>query len=251
MINASFGTYGFSQSEYDALAASGLLFVAAAGDANEDALHYPSNYQVDNVLSVGASTPWAKRAVFSNYGQFLDLVAPGVDVLSTAGGGYEYRSGTDMAAAHVSGAAALLSAWGGSSMTAPQVRQAMEQTAEDLGSPRRDNYFGHGLINAEKALAFLLADGVPANCTQVHDFGYGRLADLNNDCYVSLIDLELFALEWLNNCDDGNQWCNSVDFDGSGTVSLTNFATFSEQWLNCNDPLELNCSPCVPNWPTP
>jgi len=251
LINASFGSYGFSQSEYDALAASGLLIVAAAGDVNQDTSHYPSGYDIDNVLSVGASTPWAERADFSNYGPSLDLVAPGVDVLSTAGGGYEYRSSADMAAAHVSGVAALLSAWGGSSMTAPQVRQAMEQTAEDLGSPQRDDYFGHGLINAEKAIAFLVAEGVPTNCTQVHDFGYGRLADLNNDCYVSLLDLELFADEWLKNCDDSNQWCNSANFDGSGTVSLTNFAAFSEQWLNCNDPQQLNCSPCVPNWPTP
>jgi subtilisin family serine protease len=251
VINASFGAYGFAQSEYDALnsaAASGVLFVAAAGNDNDGEPHYPSGYDLDNVLSVAWSDPVGD---ISNWGPTIDIAAPGVDVLSTANGAYEYRSGTDMAAAHVSGVAALLFAWGGSSMSAPQVREAIEQTAEDLGSPGRDDYYGHGLINAEKAIAFLLAEGVPTNCAQVHDFGYGRSADLNNDCYVSLLDLKLFAIEWLNNCDDSNQWCNAANFDGSGTVSLTNFATFSEQWLNCNDPQELNCSQCIPNWPTP
>ncbi len=252
VINMSFGTYGFSQSEYDALnsaAASGVLLVAAAGDANDDTPQYPAGY--DNVFSVGASTSWGDRADFSNYGPTIDIVAPGVDVLSTANGAYEFRSGTAMAAAHVSGVAALLFSWGGTSMSAPQVREAIEQTAEDLGSPGHDDYYGHGLVNAEKALAFLLAEGVPTNCAEVHDFGYGRLADLNNDCYVSLLDLQLFAFEWLNNCDDGNQWCNAANFDGSGTVSFANFATFCQQWLGCNDPQELNCSPCIPNWPTP
>jgi V8-like Glu-specific endopeptidase len=249
VINASFGTYGFAQSEYDALnsaAASGVLLVAAAGDAND--VSSQSQYDLDNIISVAWSDTPGDTV---NWGPTIDIAAPGTDIISTANGAYEYRSGTDMAAAHVSGVAALLFAWGGTSMSAPQVRMAIEQTADDLGSPGRDDYYGHGLVNAEKALAFLLAEGVPTNCAEVHDFGYSRLADLNNDCYVSLLDLQLFALEWLNNCDDGNQWCNAANFDGSGMVSFANFATFCQQWLECNDPQELNCSPCIPNWPTP
>jgi len=250
VINMSWGIAEYSQALEEAVdnaAAAGVLLVAAAGDANNLSLHYPAGF--DNVLS---SVMWADSlGDTSNWGPTVDLAAPGVDVLSTANDGYEYRSGTDMATAHVSGVAALLFAAGGDGTTAQQVREAIEQTAEDLGSPGRDDYFGYGLINAEKALAFLLAEGIPTNCAQVHDFGYGRLADLNNDCYVSLLDLKLFAVEWLNNCDNSNLWCNTVNFDVSGAVSLPNFATFSEQWLNCNDPQELNCSPCIPNWPIP
>ncbi len=253
-INMSWGTPDYSQSLEEAVnkaGAAGLLMIASAGDAGADVPHYPSAYDNDSIISVGASTPWGSRADFSNYGSSVDIVAPGVDVLSTTNGidTYDHRSSTDMAVPHVTGTVALLATWKGSSMTAPQeIRKAMEQTAEDLGIPGRDDYYGHGLLNAEKALAYLMAGGIPSDCAQVHDFGYGYLSDLNNDCTVSLLDLELLAIEWLGSCDDSNQWCNRSDFAGSGNVSLPDFATFAAQWLSCNDPQELNCSPHIPNW---
>jgi subtilisin family serine protease len=255
VINASWGTPDYSESLYEAVknaGAAGLLLIASAGDTGADVPHYPAAYDSNNIISVGASTPWGDRADFSNYGSSVDIVAPGEMILSTARGSCEYRSSTDMAVAHVTGTVAVLLTWKGSSMTAPEeIRKAMEQTAEDLGAPGRDDYYGHGLLNTEKALAYLIADGIPSDCAQVHDFGYGYLADLNNDCAVSLLDLELLAVEWLSNCDESNQWCNTANFNGSGTVSFADFATFCQQWLSCNDPQELNCSPCIPNWPVP
>jgi thermitase len=119
--NNSWGGGGYSQSLRDAIAradAAGHLFVAAAGNGGADGVgdnndatpHYPSNYDVPNVISVAATDNRDALASFSNYGNnTVDLAAPGVDILSTLPGNrYGYYSGTSMATPHVTGVAALI-----------------------------------------------------------------------------------------------------------------------------------------------
>jgi len=116
LTSNSWGGGGFSQALYDAIAAAGaanIAFVAAAGNDGTDndvSPHYPSNYDLANVISVAATDNNDAKASFSNYGlTTVDLGAPGVDILSTLpGNSYGLASGTSMATPHVSGVCALI-----------------------------------------------------------------------------------------------------------------------------------------------
>jgi subtilisin family serine protease len=116
VINASWGGEGYSQATVDAIAEAdrqGTLFVAAAGNDsrdNDSQPHYPSSYDVPNIVAVAATDASDGLATFSNFGrEGVDLGAPGDHIYSTLPGGtYDWWSGTSMATPHVAGAAALL-----------------------------------------------------------------------------------------------------------------------------------------------
>ena len=82
-----------------------------------------------------------------------DVVAPGTNIISSIPGGYSVKSGTSMAAPHVSGAIALLLEKY-PDYTPLQIKQALESTATDLGSPGKDTRYGSGLINLANLLNF-------------------------------------------------------------------------------------------------
>ena len=110
VINMSIGGYGYSQSAYDALAAAadaGIIISASSGNDGKDndpSPHYPSDYDLENIISVGATDRNDVIADFSNYGRMsVDLTAPGVDIYScwiAADDDYATESGTSMAAPH-------------------------------------------------------------------------------------------------------------------------------------------------------
>ena len=116
LTNNSWGGGGYSQAMYDAIERAqkaDILFIAAAGNSgtnNDEQPHYPSSYNLPNVIAVAASTIEDKLASFSQYGfNSVHLAAPGKDILSTTPGGrYASFDGTSMATPHVSGAAALI-----------------------------------------------------------------------------------------------------------------------------------------------
>lgn len=118
VLNNSYGGFGFSQAELDAIRAlndAGILFVVSAGNetvSNDLFPLYPSSYISPNVISVAASGGGGIRANFSNFGEAtVNVTAPGEYILSTTPKNtYEFASGTSMSAPHVSGSAALVCA---------------------------------------------------------------------------------------------------------------------------------------------
>ncbi|MGQ9490229.1 MAG: S8 family peptidase [Anaerolineae bacterium] len=153
VINMSLGASSYSRGEemaVDYAWSRGAVVVAAAGNTSRESYHYPAAHP--NVIAVAATTADDYLASFSTRGEFVDVAAPGSSVYSTfRGGGYSYMSGTSMAAPHVSGLAALILSRN-PGLTPAQVRSLIEATVDDLGPTGRDIYFGHGRINAERAL---------------------------------------------------------------------------------------------------
>jgi thermitase len=116
VISASWGSTMKSRALEDVIRKAyenDILFVAAAGNAsvnNDRSPHYPSSYNVPNVVSVAALDRNDQLARFSNYGlKSVAVAAPGVDILSTwLGNQYEEKSGTSMATPVIAGVAALI-----------------------------------------------------------------------------------------------------------------------------------------------
>ena len=105
----------------------------------------------------------------SNYGDELDLVAPGVDIKSAyPDGRYIFLSGTSMAAPHVSGAAAMLKL-NDPSLTPFQIEEILKNNAKDLGDAGRDIYYGYGMVDLSKLIVHKIVkdEAIEPTCTEV------------------------------------------------------------------------------------
>ncbi|WP_234327293.1 type VII secretion-associated serine protease mycosin [Streptomyces sp. NRRL WC-3742] len=131
------------------------VVVASTGNDGKEGDTYPAAFPT--VLAVGASDRNNERAPFSQYGAFVKVAAPGVNMLSTVpGGGQCVDNGTSFAAPYVSGLAALLV--GAHPKWSPaQVRARIEQTAQRTErGPNR--FIGWGVVDPVKAVTKAPAD---------------------------------------------------------------------------------------------
>ena len=159
VINMSLGTTANVPSFWEAIQraeSAGITQVAAAGN-NGGSVIYPAAYL--EVIAVSATDSYDNVPSWSSRGPEVDLSAPGVSIYSTyKGGKYKTLSGTSMASPHVAGAAALIidkktCDYDLNGICSPaEVQQKLEATAEDLGITGKDNLYGSGLVDAEKAL---------------------------------------------------------------------------------------------------
>jgi serine protease len=166
----SFGGYSSSETvkaAVDYAYTKGCLLIAAAGNDGTDSRMYPAAYE--NVISVGATYGEPdSRAPYSNYGDWLELSAPGgydenrdgqVDrgehwILSTwasSDSSFAYLYGTSMAAPHVAGLAALCLSSQPAASNA-EIRRILRDSAQDKGSSGWDQYYGYGRIDVGRAL---------------------------------------------------------------------------------------------------
>ncbi len=187
VMNLSLGGFGpcsaTSQAAIDTAVANGAVVVVAAGNSNADVSGFnPGN--CNNVISVAATDRNADRAFYSNFGNLIDIAAPGGDVTvgtgqdgvaSTLNTGtttpgtdtYVYYQGTSMAAPHVAGVAGLMFEVN-PTLTPAQVETAIQASARSFpgGSTCNTSNCGDGIIDAAAAIAAVNAvndDPVAAN----------------------------------------------------------------------------------------
>jgi len=129
----------------------GVVLIAASGNSGASYISYPAAYP--EVISVGAVDNTDRRASWSNFGPGLDLMAPGVQVYSTQGGGdrYQYLSGTSTAAPFVAGVAALMLSMN-PVLTPVEISSVLNITATDLSISGYDTSTGWGTVNAFSAV---------------------------------------------------------------------------------------------------
>ncbi len=132
----------------------GILMVGAAGNYDADRKHYPAAN--DNVIAVSAVDSNMEKASYSNYGDWIELAAPGGDsgarIISTVlDNDYGNKMGTSMACPFVTGVAALMMG-ANPGMSNVEVREALREQAIDLGEPGKDPIYGYGLVNAYRAV---------------------------------------------------------------------------------------------------
>ncbi|MDQ6787044.1 MAG: S8 family serine peptidase [Acidobacteriota bacterium] len=158
VISASWGSTAYSKALEDAIRAAGeagILFVAAAGNdgtSNDKRPHYPSNYNLPNVISVAATDKTDVLASFSNFGaKTVHIAAPGREIVSTwLNDDYREASGTSMATPYVSGVAALILA-ADPKMSVEKLRDRILKSVDKLDSLSGKIESG-GRLNAAKAL---------------------------------------------------------------------------------------------------
>ncbi|HET6379520.1 MAG TPA: S8 family serine peptidase [candidate division Zixibacteria bacterium] len=212
IINMSIGGYPSSSSLHEAIKyaySKDIVLVGAAGNNRIEQSHYPASFP--EVISVTATQEDDEFTNWSNYGPLVDVSAPGASILTTNcdrnsvsqcmyAGRHIIISGTSFATPNVAGVAALIRAkhpeW-----TAAQVAQRIKSTADDLGYPGWDNRYGHGRVNATRALggstpapASSPGDSMESNNT----LDAARVVGLNQRWWPSLHpagDVDVFAFD--------------------------------------------------------
>ncbi|GAA1670644.1 hypothetical protein GCM10009745_11540 [Kribbella yunnanensis] len=160
VINMSLGGPGDNEVLHDAVkraAAKGIVIVAAAGNDGNNVLHYPAAYP--EVIAVGATDATGALVSFSQYGDWVDVAAPGWDILSTGPRQltppqyepYWYCTGTSCSSPIVAGIAALVrNKW--PTYTSAQVTARIKNLARDAGPRGIDPFYGAGILDAYATL---------------------------------------------------------------------------------------------------
>jgi thermitase len=155
VINLSLGNYQGSELMKKAIKYAqdkNVVIISAAGNDNTNQPSFPAAYP--GVIGVAAVDAHGNRAAFSNYGDYIDVAAPGVDIPSTYfQGQYAALSGTSMAAPHVTALAALIRSVK-PDLKNTEVADIITRTTQKTGQPMPDPYYGNGIIDNVKALQY-------------------------------------------------------------------------------------------------
>ena len=155
---------------------NGVVTIAASGNSGASIVSYPAAYP--SVIAVGAIDSALRRATFSNFGSGLDIMAPGVQIYSTqGGGGYQSLSGTSTAAPHVAGVAALMLSVN-PALTPTEIGGVINATATDISRVGYDTATGWGIVDAFRAVEQIAGPTVTIT-------NYPSFAPLNSTVSIS------------------------------------------------------------------
>jgi subtilisin family serine protease len=177
IISCSWGALGGrSDFEQEVIATAtdlGAVVVAASGNDNSEAFHYPSSYE--NVFSVAAVGNNGSKASYSNFGYTIDIAAPGNSIYNTIPNDeYGYISGTSMATPVISGALALIATqrpdWSGI-----KVAEQLRVTANTIDNQNPSYQFklGKGMLDVNRAITETLPSLRISNVEFVDNDGSG------------------------------------------------------------------------------
>lgn len=238
VINMSLGGAGTSPIEQEAVTAAravGTIVVAAAGNDGSSSMYSPAG--LDGVISVAAVGATGQKTGYSNYGDKVDVAAPGGEfwdadgddnldmVLSTLGNDdgdfiYRYYQGTSMASPHIAGVMALMLDVN-PALTPDDIDMLLAGThpdtstriTRDSGPSGRDDYYGHGIIDA--AAAVIAASEVT---------GGGGTSPAPNGSRLSVFPTSLAFSNYLASLP------LEVSNSGTGTLNITSVTT-NAAWL--------------------
>ncbi len=190
IINCSWGGYAYSHYEQDVIdyvTAKGSLVVAAQGNDGKTTAFYPADYK--NVLSVGWCDSDDKKNISANYGNEVDVMAPGTFIISTwpkeannNNNDYNIINGSSMATPLVSGLAGLVASRF-PNYTPQQIAEQIRVTADDIYSVNNSadlNFqLGKGRINAYRAVTE--TNSVSVRVTDVNFINNGSVIYLTGD----------------------------------------------------------------------
>ena len=150
VISMSWGSYYYSRLLNDVINYAynkGVVPVSIAGNNNVRTKSYPAAYE--NVIAVAATDSSDAKASFSNYGSWIDVAAPGVNIYSTYfNDTYTTLSGTSMSCPHVAGIIGLILSKN-HGFNPEEVRTILRSTTDNITS---SSYIGIGRVNSYKAL---------------------------------------------------------------------------------------------------
>jgi len=153
VINLSLGGTSSSRALQDAINYAWnkqCVIVAAAGNNGSNVAFYPA--ACTNVVAVSATNASDTRPTWSNFGSYVDISAPGVDILSVYGTDqYAAWNGTSFSSPVASGVVALMAA-ANSTLTNVLLVDLLIKNSDDVGALGKDVYYGSGRVNANRAV---------------------------------------------------------------------------------------------------
>ena len=168
VLNLSIGGYAYSEifeAAIDYAVSAGCVIVAGVGDDNTNTVMYPAGH--DGVIGASATEESDKISMDSNYGNFLDIYAPGINIYTTKPNDeYGSESGSSMASAYVAGIAGFVLA-SSNTLTGAQVQTIIYNNSDWIKMNYKGTY-GHGKINAHRAI--LVAKGIENIDIAIVDF---------------------------------------------------------------------------------